>query len=206
MVHKQLRSGLATVVLGVGLVLSGCGPVDESEVTEGAELGAQEQATYGGDIGSRLGRPAVTGSTVGMTDEVTPSCAYSVAPDVSYIWKAPRTGVFSFIADGFDTVLQVRALHGAVLGCNDDEYSGTLRSALQLSVVAGEAYVVTVDGYGSSAGNFSLSIFGNCGACNTPPNGCYFPDGTCNLNGSCSYDWACDSGEICRFGRCSEKY
>ncbi|MBC8074321.1 MAG: hypothetical protein IAG13_38735 [Deltaproteobacteria bacterium] len=112
----------------------------------------------GGDLGSALGSVA-SGSTVGLDDTFTASCA-SEGADTVFVWTAPAAASYTFSLAGsdYDTLLTVQSpdCGGAELACNDD--SGTLQSSLDLALAADQTVLVVVDGYNVNSGNFTLSI------------------------------------------------
>jgi hypothetical protein len=77
-------------------------------------------------------------------------------PEQTWSFTAPAAATYTFdtLSAGFDTVLYVRdGCGGAVLACNDDlDYPYVLQSQLTVSLAAGQAVVVVVDGY--DAGEF----------------------------------------------------
>ena len=106
--------------------------------------------------------PAVaSGTTLGAPDAHVPSCVVgSTAPDRSFSFTAPtdKTYTFSTIGSTLDTVLSVLdGCGGATLGCNDDVAFG-LYSELQLVLAADQEVVIVVDGFGTDAGEFELSV------------------------------------------------
>lgn len=128
-----------------------------------------EQASFGGNLGSVVGNPVASNNTTGLSNDDTPTCAPSSAPDLAYVWTAPSTGTYTFstvatLVTTFDTVLQIRDFTtGAPLGCNDDS-SGTLQSTVSVNLSIGQAIKIVVDGFGSNSGPFRLSIAGAGGA------------------------------------------
>jgi hypothetical protein len=184
------------VLVGCGLLMIACGPV---ETFETEELGQVSQEL---SLGSTLAIPAAWGSTCGLNNGVTPTCAPSSASDMSYTWTAPSSGTFTFSTTGsnFSTVLQV-APYGAPLsplGCNSNGSS----SSLSLSLTAGQQLIITIDGYASLCGDYKLNISKNCtSSCTTPPP-CRYSPGVCTVNGTCSYTSMCDSSEVCSGGSC----
>jgi len=103
------------------------------------------------------------GSTLGMANDATASCASSAAsPDAVYrlVLDAARTVTFDMRTTSFDSALHVKrdsCPSGTEAGCNDDT-GGTRRSYLSLSLAAG-TYYVFADGYSSSAsGNYELEV------------------------------------------------
>lgn len=119
------------------------------------------------DLDQTFGAAIGGGSTTGMSNDLTPACAPSTAPEVSYEWVAPCTGSVQFdtIGSAFDTVLALFSTSDCAtqLACNDD-FSG-LQSGLTYNVQAGTRMVVDVDGYGTNNGAYTLNITPSC----TPP-------------------------------------
>ncbi len=100
-------------------------------------------------------------TTVGMGDDVSPSCANSNAPDMAVQFTAPSAGTYIFETAGsdFDTVLYARpGCFGAELACNDDGNGLGLQSRLVLDLAANETVVVVVDGFGTNSGNVVLTV------------------------------------------------
>jgi len=114
------------------------------------------------DLGSTLGVPVTTGTTVGESDDVTPECALSArgAPDVVFRWTAPSTGRFVFDTYGssFDTVLHIRDADCSLVGCEDDPTSRIVLARVVAELNEGDVLFVAVDGTGGSAGEFALNI------------------------------------------------
>ncbi|GMU06426.1 hypothetical protein [Corallococcus caeni] len=142
------------------VLLSACGPDFETNVTP-EDLATQEQRTYGADLGRAIGSPVASRQTCGLANDFTPSCAYSAAPDVAYIWTAPWTANYTFTTQGsnFDTVLEVRPYNdtSTSFGCNDDA-NGGLQSSVTTHLTAGQTVYVIVDGYGASCGSAQVNI------------------------------------------------
>src|SRR5262245_58853039 len=76
----------------------------DSSASDGGSTACAEM-----DLGSALGRDVASGTTTGAGDDYTiTSCGFARdAPDLIYLWTAPRAGVFAFDLAGssFDTVL-----------------------------------------------------------------------------------------------------
>jgi len=142
----------------------------------------------------------VTGSTAGLVNGLTTTCAYSNAAEVTYSFTAPADGSYEFNTFGsaYDTILVVRDgdCQGAGLACNDD--TAGLRSKVSVDLTAGQTVVVQVDGFGTQSGAFTLNA---CeGAC-APACG----DGTCNPNESCSTcSQDCGACSVCGDGWCEQ--
>jgi len=103
-----------------------------------------------------------SGATCDNQDDVIPSCAYSLAPDVVYV-VTPAANVdvtIDLCGSEFDTVLEIQDGIGVPYACNDDYCD--LQSGIQgLDLLAGHTYYIIVDGYGSSCGTFTLNISGS---------------------------------------------
>jgi len=114
------------------------------------------------DLGSSLGSAVAQGNTCGKPNSVNSGCGSNNASDQSYLWTAPFAGTFTFTTVGstYDTVLQLtNHTTGTVIGCNDDA-SGTAQSAMTVALSAGQRIRITVDGYSTSCGSFTLNIQG----------------------------------------------
>ncbi|HYO65617.1 MAG TPA: ELWxxDGT repeat protein, partial [Archangium sp.] len=114
------------------------------------------------NLGSALGPSLAQGNTCGRSNKLAPTCGSSNAPDQLYRWTAPYTGTFTFTTAGssYDTVLQlVDPSTGASLGCNDDA-PGSRHSSVSVSLSAGQQVRLSVDGYSTSCGAFTLNIHG----------------------------------------------
>ncbi|MBI3785151.1 MAG: hypothetical protein HY270_17305 [Deltaproteobacteria bacterium] len=113
----------------------------------------------------------VTGNTTANANNGTgASCGQGgdLAPDVSYKWTAPTSGIYVIdtVGSTFDTLLYVRdaACNGVELACNDDITQGTFQaSRVSISLTAGQSIVIVVDGFGSKSGRYRLRISG--GSC-----------------------------------------
>jgi hypothetical protein len=154
------------------LVLFGLGACAELEqggqeqIVEPTSLGEIEQKTFSGNLGSGLGNPMVIGYTVGLTDEFTPTCSFglSEAPEAAFIWKAPSAGSYSFSTkgSGFDTMLEIFALTGESIGCNNnDEIEFGTHSRLDLQLEANQQILITLDGWRNYQGAYRLAITRN---------------------------------------------
>jgi hypothetical protein len=101
-----------------------------------------------------------TGSTAlpMLSNDYTPVCAASNAPDVYYhlpLAKTTRVQANTF-GSTFDTVLAIVDGNGTSWGCNDDAFSTVRQSMLDVTLPSGDYYIV-VDGYSSAAGDFTLT-------------------------------------------------
>lgn len=82
------------------------------------------------------------------------------SPGRSFRWTAPSGGSFVFDTCGsqYDTTLGIRRTdcQGETLQCNDDWYG--LRSRVELSADAGDAFIIVVSGFGGDVGRYTLSV------------------------------------------------
>jgi cysteine-rich repeat protein len=122
------------------------------------------------DLGSATGRSLRSGTTVGAGNDFEASCASSSrAEDLTFNWVAPTTGAFDINTEGssYDTSLHIRGFPAEIttnecidsveLACNDDSVFG-LRSQIILNAEAAVEYMIVVDGFGTSTGNYVLNI------------------------------------------------
>lgn len=111
------------------------------------------------DLGSVV-PVTISGSTTGGASIFTPSCSFGQAPDHSYTFTAPTTKVYEMntVGSNYDTVLHVlgATCSGVSLACNDDSFG--LQSQVFVNLTAGQTVTVVVDGFGSSFGNYVLTI------------------------------------------------
>lgn len=106
-------------------------------------------------------------STVGFTDDYNESCPFpeSGAPDVVYSYTPGANGIIriDLCGSSYDTRVYVYAstvTAGSPYACNDD-YCGDawFRSRIpSLPVSVGTVYYIVVDGWGTAAGNYQLSV------------------------------------------------
>jgi len=120
----------------------------------------------GTDLGTATGLVVDEGDTTGATDDAQGDCTGgSGGLDVCYLWEAPTTGSYTFDTDGStsigDSVLYM--YEGAVqIACDDDIGGGNYLSEFTVDVVAGQQYVIVVDGYSATYfGLFDLNITAN---------------------------------------------
>jgi hypothetical protein len=108
----------------------------------------------------------VMDTTVGEDDDFAQSCGGGA--DLLMAFIAPDDGTYTFDAIGsdYDTLISVHAdCDGTELGCNDDFFGnpdcgGWPCSQLDVNLVAGQAVVVAMSGFGGDTGNFTLNISG----------------------------------------------
>ena len=146
------------------------------------------------------GGGTVTGTTVGDNTVAGGCNGTGTSPERVFRWRPALSGIATFstcstVETAYDTVVYVRAgaCDGPQLGCNDDgpcaiSGSPVQGSRLSLSVTAGQAYYVFVDGYLGAKGPFGLTV--------TAPT-------TCTPNGApCDDGNACTTGDACSGGAC----
>jgi hypothetical protein len=157
------------------------------------------------DIGSAAGGFVTDGFTCNAGNDIAPTCGANTS-NVNLTWVAPVSGTYTFTTAGatYDTVLQVnkiiRTSSSPVLSsaaCNDDAPGTAIGdSSVTLTAVAGEEYLITVDGWG--CGYFKLNI--SAPSCSSPPGACWAGTGTWNRHtNSCDYapvarGTTCDDG------------
>ncbi len=117
-------------------------------------------------IGDTTGQPS--NQTETAEDCVTVAPGQALSPESVLMWMPEEAGDYCLLTTGsaFDTVLYVRADvcddPAAEIACNDDNgVAGGTRSALDLSVEAGRAYYVFVDGFGQDPprqGPYTLTV------------------------------------------------
>jgi len=143
--------------------------VPETELAEGQSSQALgDIGLLSFDLGYAMGMPVRTGNTCGAYNESNPPCAYSVASDNTFLWRAPYAGEFymNTLGSSYDTVLHVYDnATGALLNCNDD-FDGGLLSGLVVNLAANQQVRIVVDGYAAICGNYHLSI--SCSGINCP--------------------------------------
>ncbi|HEY5949637.1 MAG TPA: hypothetical protein VIV40_29280 [Kofleriaceae bacterium] len=146
------------------------------------------------DAASVITTTPVTGTTVGAANDQTPTCTtFSTAPDKSFALQLP-VPVASLVINstGFDTVLSLKSINcTSTVSCmdGDDMNPSALPSTISLTSVAPGGYAITVDGYSSGNGSFTLSVKGTVAA-GTPCNSPLFTGGTNAV-------LACPTGTTC---------
>ncbi|MEO0601136.1 MAG: hypothetical protein AAF211_06850, partial [Myxococcota bacterium] len=108
--------------------------------------------------GTLFGSAGATTSGPGL-DQYTPSCALSLAQDVSFEFTAPEAGDYTFdtVGSDFDTVLTVLdGCGGTELACNDDTVG--LQSEVTVTLAADQTVLVVVDGYSDIEGSVTVRV------------------------------------------------
>ncbi len=98
------------------------------------------------------------GNTAGQPDHRTPSCGSTPgSPEQTWTFTPTARGVYQIdVTSTFDAVLAVYPPGAAEpLACNDD-HGSTRLSQVQVSLEAGVAYEVVVDGYHGATGTYSV--------------------------------------------------
>lgn len=125
--------------------------------------GASEACTESDPI-LTVTAPTHTGTTVGLTNDHSPGCGTSSAPEQVWMVTLPE-GVASLsvttAGTAHDTILAIKNgdCTGTSLACNDDT-GGTLQSAVSLTSPAAGTYSIHVDGYSSNEGPYTLNVSG----------------------------------------------
>ncbi|HEV7731175.1 MAG TPA: DUF4215 domain-containing protein [Candidatus Binatia bacterium] len=152
----------------------GDGVVADSEICDPPGTGAScgEDAVCGSSCDQCLACPTTTpippeggtahGTTSGASKLGSGCATTAAAPESTFSWIPAVSGDAVLETCGnetnFDTVLSVHdeTCAGPERACNDDA-CGT-GSRVVVPVVAGRQYVIVVDGYGTDAGRFALTI------------------------------------------------
>ncbi len=103
-----------------------------------------------------------SGTTAGMANNFTPTCAASSAPDVIYSYTPAATAILqvSLCGSAYDTMLAIRsggACPGTVQDACNDDFCG-LQSQITFTFNAGTTYYIIVDGWSTSSGAYTLNI------------------------------------------------
>ena len=109
---------------------------------------------------------SVEGSTVDFVNDHDEVCPYdeSTAPDVVYSFTPDADYAVDITlcnGSGYDTKLYVyenEATPGEPYACNDDECPDYVSEIMGLDLIAGNSYLIVVDGYGEEAGDYVLDI------------------------------------------------
>ena len=132
-------------------------PIDEAG--DGMSDGREGGETYA----DALVIPAIpytdSGATCDNLDDITPSCSYSVAPEVVYAFTPAEdvTVDVDLCGSGYNTILEIQDGIGNPIGCNDD-YCGPQSTLHHVPLLVGHTYYVIVDGHGGRCGSYVLTI------------------------------------------------
>ena len=140
-------------------------------------------------------QPVTNGTTSGATNNFTPSCQTLSNNDVALLLNVPvplATLHLDTNGSGMsDTILQLfDSTCGSLIECDDDDSpSGNLSLIDRVNVPAGQ-YWVSVDGYSTNVGTFTLNVSATVAAgqpCTHPlfASGVLTCTGTCGANGFC---------------------
>jgi len=103
---------------------------------------------------------SVSGNTRSRPDRLEPSCGEWGSGEQSYVFRAGRSGFYTFDTNGsnFDTVLYLLQgdCTGTELACNDDY--DDLQSSVTMFLREQQQVTVVVDGFGGDVGTFILNI------------------------------------------------
>lgn len=115
---------------------------------------------------SDLTTATVTGTTVGLTHDFTPSCSSSASgPDKVYVLTVPGaldTLEVDTIGTTLDTVLYVKEqiCTNPDIGCNDEGPGPFGSSTVSLTNLAAGSYMIIVDGWNGNSGDYTLNVQG----------------------------------------------
>jgi len=138
---------------------------------------------------STLFKGKVNGTTAGLGNDYSASCGGGSGADAVYRIDPPLTGrATAKITSGFSAILSARttcANDKAEIGCADDNGAGT---TLSFPVFEGKPVFLFVDGYGGTAGEFSLDVDVQTAVCG---------------NGKAEAPEECDDGNLTGSDGCS---
>ena len=155
-----MKSKIAALPLicGLGVVIAGCVATEDIDSSETEDIGSVSQALT---LGSALGTPVYTGNTCGLHNGVVPSCTTSNASDMSFDWTAPASGMYAISTSNtnFDNIIVVSSYSNpsTILACRNALATAGGES-VTLTMTAGQKIIITVDGYASLCGAYSLNI------------------------------------------------
>jgi hypothetical protein len=142
----------------------------------GATSGPLSQSVTGASNNNFASRTALTGTSVSATGSTAGATKEAGEPNhagkaggksVWWTWTAPSSGTVTIdtLGSSFDTLLavytgtSVSALAAVAGGSNDDSPTGgTLTSKVTVTVTAGVAYPIAVDGYNGQSGSVTLHL------------------------------------------------
>jgi hypothetical protein len=115
----------------------------------------------------------VAETTVGASDDFTPSCGRGQGEDVAIRWTAPAAGTYlvDTMGSSIDTILAVFSdCDGPEIGCDDDialnDGGLDFDSALPVTLEQDESILIVVDGTNNAAGEVVVHVtwhaYGNC--------------------------------------------
>ena len=111
---------------------------------------------------------ATSGTTVGLTNDFTPSCSsYSTAPEKVFVLTVPgklsslTVDTESAVTD-LDSIIYIKAdeCSTADLACDDDGGVSSGSSLIELTDLDPGSYLIFVDGYSSGSDIFTLNVSG----------------------------------------------
>jgi hypothetical protein len=144
------------------------------------------------DASSKITTKTTTGNTTGKSADLPATCGSTASPDLTYGLQLPvkvASLQIDTIGTAFDTTLTLRDANCTAAVACDDDGGGSLTSKLVLSNVAAGGYAITVDGYSTNSGAFTLNVHGTV-ASGTPCSSPLFTGGTAAV-------LSCPSGTTC---------
>jgi len=110
----------------------------------------------------QLSNFSTTGTTAGYTNDYDEVCPYSnsTAPDVVYRFAPPADIAvdIDMYGSSYDTKIYVYREDFELVACNDDFYSDYVSKIENLALSADTKYFLVIDGYGTNAGEYVLTI------------------------------------------------
>jgi len=114
-----------------------------------------------------------TGATISGLDRFDVSCGFEGANEIAVTWTPDASGAACVSTEGtdFDTVLAVWSDcgdSGSQIACNDDALGLVGASEVDVSVTAGTAYTVIIEGFGNDDGG-AVTVAFTSGTCDGSP-------------------------------------
>jgi len=164
---------IALVILVATVAFANTSNVPETKVNLAGPVGAPDGRVGGETMATATVIASLpysdTGSTVGHIHDYDAVCPYtgSTAPDVvyKYVAAADINITVDLCASTYDTKVYIfQDVVNNVVACNDDAgcgYSGWQSMIDHVDLPGGHTYYIIVDGYGTAAGSYSMSVIEN---------------------------------------------
>jgi hypothetical protein len=160
-----------------------------------AASGTTEQFCMGEtDPATLLTTSTATGTTVGAANDQVPSCSTSsTSPEKSHALHLPvPVTSLKLTTTGFDTVLSLKSLDcTSTVACNDEDPASSVvgPSAITTGALNAGGYAITVDGWLSNTGMYTLTVKGTV----APQTSCTSP----LFSGGANAVLVCPTGTTC---------